>query len=300
MMLPLIWIVGAATPLLVAQQIEQDQPQPDTSFTPDWDWSVEQFTANEIMYSFGGQKNWKDKSWNLAFDVVAVVNGAEVERYSYQWNRSTNHCVIGGKTPDGRPWLVNFSDVAARAGTATVGGKPVLKRELSEILQTAANRFNDHLRGILLPFFLLDSGVVLSMGPDTTLPDENQQMGGGFGDGGMMPGGGGMMPGGGGMMPGTGGPNGGARPGQVSTLIAEFTQDSLQPSIYTLYLDGSREIKAVESEHGDQRQFLWWDKIKRFGDIRLRLATRRQTFDRGVTIQYENIKVGKFEINVGG
>lgn len=101
-------------------------------------------------------------------------------------------------------------------------------------------------------------------------------------------------------MPGTGGPNGGARPGQVSTLIAEFTQDSLQPSIYTLYLDGSREIKAVESEHGDQRQFLWWDKIKRFGDIRLRLATRRQTFDRGVTIQYENIKVGKFEINVGG
>ena len=244
--------------------------------------------ANEVMYTFGGQKNWKDKSWNIAFDVVAIVNEKEAERYSYQWNRSTGQCIAGGKTPDGRPWQVNFSDVATRTGTATVGGKPVLRSELSGILQMTANRFNDHLRGILLPFFLLDSGVVLMMGADTTLPGQGQSAGG-LGGGGMQDGR---------MMPG-GGPNGGGQ-GQVTTLVAEFTQDSLQPSIYTIYLDSSREIKAVESERGDQKLFLWWDKVKRFGDIRLRIATRRQTLDHSVTFQYENINVGKFEIKADG
>lgn len=282
----ILWIAAAAVPsMLVAQGIEQDPPAPaDTEFTPDWDWSAEQFTATEIMYTFGGQKRWKDKSWNLAFDVVATANGQEVERHSYQWNRTTNQCIASGKTPDGRPWLVNFSDVTTHTGTATVGGKPVLKRELPEILRTTALEFNDDLRGILLSFFLLDSGVVLTMGPDTTLPGENKA------DGGP---GEGMM----GQMQGSGGgPNPAGRSGQTSILIAEFTRDSLQPSIYTLFLDSSREIKAVESERGDKKKFLWWDKVKRFGDIRLRIATRRQTLDRSVTIQYENIQVGKFEL----
>jgi hypothetical protein len=247
------------------------------------------------MSGFGGQKHWKDKSWNLAFDVVATANGQEVERHSYQWNRTTNQCIASGKTPDGRPWLVNFSDVTTHTGTATVGGKPVLKRELPEILRMTAQEFNDHLHGMLLPFFLLDSGVVLTKGPDTTLPGNENRIEGGFGGGSMEQIPGGM---GGPNSPDAGRPNPPGRPGQISTLVAEFTRDSLQPSIYTLFLDNIRGIKAVESERGDKKKFLWWDKIKRFGDIRLHIATRRQTLDRSVTIQYENIKVGKFEVKV--
>ena len=317
----ILWIgVSAKPPLLVAQGIEQDPPtQPDTGFTPDWDWSVEKFMANEVIYAFGGQKKWKDKSWNIAFDVVAIVNKKEVERYSYQWNRSTGQCIASGKIPDGRPWQVNFSDVTARTGTATVGGKPVLRSELPGILQMTANRFNDHLRSILLPFFLLDSGVVLMMGSDTTLPSEHSSPGelgggmpgGGTMQGGAMPGGGTMQGGGmpdggmpdggmpGGGMPGGGMPGGG-RQGKITALIAEFTQDSLQPSLYTLYLDNNREVKAVKSERGDQELFLWWDKTKRFGDIRLLIPIRQQTLDRSVTFQYENINVGKFEIKADG
>ncbi|MCC7437810.1 MAG: hypothetical protein IT211_04870 [Armatimonadetes bacterium] len=287
--------------MLVAQGIEQDPPAPaDTGFTPDWNWSAEQFMATEIMYAFGGQKHWKDKSWNLAFDVVAIANEREVKRLSYQWNRSTNQCIAAGTTPDGRPWLVNFSDVTTRTGTATVGGKPVLKRELSQILATTAQDFTEHLREMLLPFFLLDSGVVLTMAPDTTLPDKSQQTSGL--DAGMMQSGGGPSGGPSGGPGGgpSGGPGGGSGRGQLSTLIAEFTIDSLQPSIYTIFVDNTRGIKGVESQMGDRRAFWWWDKIKRFGDIRLRIATRRETFDRDVAIQYENIKLGKFELKEEG
>ena len=142
----------------------------DTSdtFSPDWDWTPEQFMANELAYSLGGQKVWKDKSWNIAFDVVLISGATEEARYGYQWNRATNQCIVVGKTPDGRVWRVEFSDIKNSSGQASVEGKPVAEADLPQILSMTYSRLKSDLHTLFLPFELLGQDVKLAMAPDTT------------------------------------------------------------------------------------------------------------------------------------
>lgn len=139
------------------------------TFTPDWDWTPEQFMANEMTYSLGGQKLWKDKSWNVSYDVVLSTDDVEAARFHYDLNRSKNQCTVIGKTPDNRTWKVFFSDLATRQGTATVEDKPVIESELPMILDMAYNRFKSDYHALFLPFELLDPGVSLSIEPDTMI-----------------------------------------------------------------------------------------------------------------------------------
>lgn len=288
-----VWLAGGITPSsLFSQAIEQDPPaSSDTAFTPDWDWSAEQFLANELIYSFGGQNAWNDSSWNLAFDAVVKYDQREVDRYSYQWNRRTNECVAQGKTPDGRPWTVHFTDVNARTGTASVNGKPVQKREMVEILEMTAKRFEEHRMHLLLPFYLLDRSVLLRMEPDTILSPapSNAPSQSAMGSPVQPPA----------SESGTSAQSESehsAPPSKnaIAVLRAEFGSDN-DRAIWTLFLTPSKAVMATSLRRPDgTEQFYWWDKVKKIGD--LRLIVRRQSFDRTVTLLYENIRVGAFDL----
>lgn len=290
----IVWIGGGIVPsILSAQAIEQDPPS-DTAFTPDWDWSAEQFLANELIYSFGGQNAWNDSSWNLAFDAVVKYDQREVDRYSYQWNRRTNECIAQGKTPDGRPWIVHFTDVKARTGTASVNGKPVQKREMAEILKMTAERFEEQRMHFLLPFYLLDRSVLLRMEPDTVLipSPENSSSNSPSTTVGSS------------TQPkisesGINAPGESQHPSSppkniIAVLRAEFGSDN-DRATWMLFLTPSKVLTATSLRRPDgTEQFYWWDKVKKIGD--LRLATRRQSFDRTVTLLYENVRIGDFDL----
>jgi len=224
------------------------------TFTPDWDWTPEQFMANEMAYSLGGQKLWRDKTWNISFDVVLSSENIEAARYHYDLNRAKNQCTIIGKTPDNRMWKVFFTDLATRQGTATVEDKPVIESELPMILDMAYTRFKTDYHALFLPFELLDSGVALSIAPDTLINGATYA-----------------------IMEVT---------FPEDSLVAPANKFWISVGAQSKMVDGYR----CYLPNGSQ-MFYKVDMYRQFG--RLRLATRRTSLDGRTVMKFENIHIDK-------
>jgi hypothetical protein len=128
--------------------------------------------AREVIGAMGGESAWNDRSWNLAFDFVVESKGKEISRYSHRWNRSTGEYIVSGKNREGRTWQVHFNDIhdeVDRKGTATIDGEPAPDTTLSRLLGMAYARFINDTYWMLMPVKLLDPGVVLRRGADTTI-----------------------------------------------------------------------------------------------------------------------------------
>ena len=226
----------------------------DTSqtFTPDWDWPPEQFMANELAYGLGGLKGWQNTKWNIAFDVSLRSDGKEGSRFHYDWNRSKNECVVEGKTPDGRAWRVHFSDVAGMKGTATVDSMPVLESELPGILKMAYGRFRADCHALFLPFELLDPGVSLTIGTDTSIDGATYSI---------------------------------LEASFARDSALNFTSNYwIHVSSQTKQIDGYRYLTPAGTPI-----YYKLDLYRQFGP--LRLATRRRSGDGRHLVMFENIKV---------
>ncbi len=125
--------------------------------------------AEEVIASLGGRDAWKDPSWDLGFDFVVERNGEEVTRASHLWHRATNACTVSSKTKEGSVWRVDFQDIFARRGTATVDGHPVADSALADLLERGYGRFINDSYWLLMPMKLLDSGVHRRREPDTVI-----------------------------------------------------------------------------------------------------------------------------------
>lgn len=125
--------------------------------------------AREVWRAAGGEKGWTDLSWNLSFDFVSYRDGKEAARFSHRWNRKTNAAVVSGIGRDGRRWEVQFSDLYARRGTATINGTAAPDSDLPRLLENAYARFINDSYWLLMPLKLLDNGVIHRRLDDTTV-----------------------------------------------------------------------------------------------------------------------------------
>lgn len=125
--------------------------------------------AVAVIDALGGLDAWNDRSWDIAFDFVIERGGNEAARFSHIWKRATSEYLVSGKTREGKTWRVYFEDIYAKRGTATINGEPAPDTLLPKLLDLGYGRFINDSYWLMMPFKLLDSGVILSRLPDTTL-----------------------------------------------------------------------------------------------------------------------------------
>lgn len=125
--------------------------------------------AAEIVHAAGGDRWNSDLDWNISFDFVSIQGEKEGTRYSHRWDRAADRYVVSGKTKDGRPWQVEFSDLSEKVATPTIAGAPPPDSLRDGMLQMGYGRFINDSYWFMMPLKLLDSGVHHARLADTTI-----------------------------------------------------------------------------------------------------------------------------------